>query len=150
MRALVLALNPSMDVEWRVPRVRWEEKNQIVAERRWPGGKGVNVARWLKHLGARARLLIPLGGNTGRELAAGLRQENLAATVVRLADTTRANIIVTTDAQGQLRFNPLGPNLSSLHWQAILRSARRELRRADLLILSGSLPAACLPMPTHN
>ena len=24
MHALVVALNPSIDVEWRVPRVRWE------------------------------------------------------------------------------------------------------------------------------
>lgn len=140
MRALVLALNPSMDVEWRVPRVHWEEKNQIVTERRWPGGKGVNVARWLKHLGATPRLLIPLGGDTGKELAAGLRREHLSATVVPLRHDTRANIIVTTQAQGQLRFNPLGPVLSLTDWRTILASTRRELQRADLLILSGSLP----------
>ena len=44
---LVIALNPSIDVEWTVPSVRWEEKNTILSERRWAGGKGVNVARWL-------------------------------------------------------------------------------------------------------
>ena len=139
MRALVLALNPSIDVEWRVPRVRWEEKNQIMAERRWPGGKGVNVARWLKHLGAKPSLLIPLGGNTGKELAAGLRRERLSTFPIQLREATRANIIVTTQAQGQLRFNPLGPTLSRTDWHAILRCARHELRRADILILSGSL-----------
>jgi len=26
MTALVVALNPSIDVEWRVDQVRWEEK----------------------------------------------------------------------------------------------------------------------------
>jgi 1-phosphofructokinase family hexose kinase len=145
MGPLVVALNPSIDVEWRVPLVRWEEKNQIVAERRWPGGKGVNVARWLRHLGARPHLLLPLGGNTGQELAAGLRHEHLSATVIPLRETTRANIIVTTEAQGQLRFNPPGPTLSRKEWQEILRGARRELSRADLLILSGSLPRGVPP-----
>jgi len=140
MRALVLALNPSIDVEWRVPRVRWEEKNEVIAERRWPGGKGVNVARWFQHLGGVSRLLLPLGGATGRELAAGLRRERLPATIVPLRETTRANVIVTTDGQGQLRFNPLGPRLSRDEWRSILQSTARELTRADIMILSGSLP----------
>src|SRR6266511_279269 len=82
MRPLVLALNPSVDVEWRVAQVRWEEKNEILSERRWPGGKGVNVARWLKHLGARPQLLIPLGGQTGRELAAGLHRARISTCVL--------------------------------------------------------------------
>lgn len=140
MRALVLALNPSIDVEWRVPCVRWEEKNEVLGERRWPGGKGVNVARWIQHLGGEARLLLPLGGVTGRELAAGLRLEHLAPKIVRLNDATRANVIVTTKGQGQLRFNPLGPRLSRGEWEAVLRATDRELSRAQLLVLSGSLP----------
>jgi 1-phosphofructokinase family hexose kinase len=140
MRALVLALNPSIDVEWRVRRVRWEEKNEVLSERRWPGGKGVNLARWLKHLGAQPRLLLPLGGDTGRELAAGLREDGLRTAVVRLREETRANVIVTTEAQGQLRFNPLGPALSHSEWRALLKAAERELRHADLMVLSGSLP----------
>ena len=50
MAALILALNPSVDAEWRVDRIRGEEKNNVLSERRWPGGKGVNVARWLRIL----------------------------------------------------------------------------------------------------
>jgi len=140
MRALVLALNPSIDVEWRVPRVRWEEKNEVLAERRWPGGKGVNVARWFQHVGGATRLLIPLGGITGRELAGGLRRERLSAAIIPLRETTRANVIVTTKAQGQLRLNPPGPTLGRAEWGAVLRSTARELLAADVLILSGSLP----------
>ncbi len=138
--ALVVALNPSVDVEWRVPRVRWEEKNVLEAERRWPGGKGVNVARWLKHLGGQPRLLLPLGGVTGEEVETGLRRERIPLRVLPLRGATRANVIITTAAQGQLRFNPPGPLLSGADWRRIKQAIEGELESASLLILSGSLP----------
>ena len=70
---LVLSLNPAIDVEWCVDRVLWEEKNLIRSERRWAGGKGVNVARWLRFLGGRPQLLVPLGGASGAELKRQIR-----------------------------------------------------------------------------
>src|SRR5436190_16517345 len=73
MRLCVVALNPAIDAEWRVDDVLWEEKNVVHSQRRWPGGKGPNVARWLKFFGTDSELLIPLGGVTGREMASGLR-----------------------------------------------------------------------------
>lgn len=140
MDALVLALNPSIDAEWRVERVRWEEKNTVQSERRWAGGKGVNVARWLRHLQGRPQLLLPLGGNTGKELKGNLRGEKLEAKVVRLRENTRVNVIVTTNAEGQLRFNPPGPQIHPDEWASILASVRQQLRHASVMVLSGSLP----------
>jgi 1-phosphofructokinase family hexose kinase len=137
---VVVALNPSIDAEWRVDRVLWEEKNNILAERRWAGGKGVNVARWLKHLGAKPRLILPLGGASGSELAAQLKRERLSARIIPLREATRVNVIVTTRTQGQLRFNPAGPTLSRREWQTTLDGVRRALRQAGCLVLSGSLP----------
>src|SRR6185295_20131248 len=120
MHSLVLALNPSIDVEWRLDHVRWEEKNEVQSQRRWAGGKGVNVARWLKHLGGKPQLLLPLGGQTGEELAGCLREEKLPAKIIRLCEPTRVNVIVTTDAGRQMRFNPLGPKLSHREWNEVL------------------------------
>ena len=140
MGALVLALNPSIDAEWRVARARWEEKNNILSERRWAGGKGVNVARWLRHLGGQSRLLLPLGRETGKELAAHLRRERLPAKSISLAQPTRVNVIVTTAEGPQLRFNPLGPVLSGGEWKEILRETARLLAGPSCLVLSGSLP----------
>jgi fructose-1-phosphate kinase PfkB-like protein len=169
MSALILALNPSIDAEWRVDDVLWEEKNNVLSERRWPGGKGINVARWLKHLGGKSQLLLPLGGIAGKELAAGFRAEKLPAIIVPVREATRVNIIVTTAAGRQVRFNPSGPKLSRREWGEVLRSVERHLKRmcaaqgrashsvragvqhsrngahgvtrpTGLLILSGSLP----------
>ena len=140
MPALVLALNPSIDAEWRVADVLWEEKNNVRSERRWAGGKGINVARWLQHLGGQAQLLLPLGGATGAELAGYLRVEKIPAKIIRLRESTRVNVIITTDGGRQMRFNPPGPQLARPEWAGILDAVRRGLARADLLILSGSLP----------
>ncbi len=140
MGALVLALNPSIDAEWRVKQVQWEEKNVIRAERRWAGGKGVNVARWLRFLQGDPELLLPLGGMTGTELARCLRGERLAATVVPLRQASRVNVIVTTDDGGQLRFNPTGPELSRAEWLTVLRKTQRLLAGASCVVISGSLP----------
>ncbi len=172
MGALVLALNPSIDAEWRVARVRWEEKNTIASERRWAGGKGVNVARWLRHLQGKPALLLPLGGATGRELAGYLRKERLPAKSISLREATRVNVIVTTADRRQLRFNPPGPKLSAKEWRAILKAVSKSAvaavydRRPDeirgnrrsqsaataltgisqpLLVLSGSLPGGVKP-----
>jgi 6-phosphofructokinase 2 len=137
---LILALNPSIDAEWRVADVLWEEKNNVQSERRWAGGKGINVARWLKHLGGKPQLLLPLGGQPGNELAGYLRQERIATRIVSLREPTRVNVIVSTDAGRQMRFNPFGPKLSAPEWRNILRTIKKHLQRASLLVLSGSLP----------
>lgn len=137
---LVLALNPSIDAEWRVGDVLWEEKNNVQSERRWAGGKGINVARWLKHLGGNPRLLLPLGGPSGAELAGYLRHEKISAQIVPLHEATRVNVIVTTEAGRQMRFNPLGPKLTASEWRNFLRAFQAGLKRANLLVLSGSLP----------
>ncbi|MDB6065781.1 MAG: tagatose-6-phosphate kinase [Pedosphaera sp.] len=145
MGALVLAMNPSIDAEWRVDEVRWEEKNSIRAERRWAGGKGVNVARWLRYLQGDPRLLLPLGGATGTELARYLHAEKLKATVIPLMEPSRVNVIVTTEAGRQLRFNPAGPKLSAEEFLATVKNARELLGAASSFVISGSLPRGVGP-----
>ena len=128
MSALVLALNPSIDAEWRVADVLWEEKNNVHSERRWAGGKGINVARWLKHLGGQPQLVLPLGGKMGGELAGYLRGEKIPTQIIRLREPTRVNVIVTTNGGRQMRFNPLGPKLSRSEWNEVFKSVERGLR----------------------
>ncbi|HEX5218293.1 MAG TPA: 1-phosphofructokinase family hexose kinase [Verrucomicrobiae bacterium] len=149
MHTLVLALNPSIDAEWRVHDVLWEEKNNVQSERRWAGGKGINVARWLKHLGGKPRLLLPLGGVTGSELALYLRAERISSKVIRLGQPSRVNVIVTTRQGRQMRFNPLGPTISAPEWKKIISAVRTQLAQANLLVLSGSLPRG-LPVNVYG
>jgi 1-phosphofructokinase family hexose kinase len=140
MQTLILALNPSIDAEWRVADVVWEEKNNVQSERRWAGGKGINVARWLGHLGGQPLLLLPLGGVAGKELRGYLREEGIPTKVVPLREATRVNFIVTTEAGRQMRFNPMGPRLAASEWGRLSAVTESNLRKAEMLVLSGSLP----------
>jgi 1-phosphofructokinase len=137
---VIVSLNPAIDVEWRVDHVWWEEKNQILEERRWAGGKGVNVARWLKLLGSKSHLIVPLGGRSGKELAGYLRRDKLPISTVPLAQPTRANIIITTPSGRQMRFNPLGPVLSRPEWNNVFKTVARLANGARFLVLAGALP----------
>jgi 1-phosphofructokinase family hexose kinase len=137
---LVVSLNPAVDAEWRVARIQWEEKNVIASERSWAGGKGVNVARWLNHLGQPARLLIPLGGESGKNFARQLRAAALSFHRVLIRESTRTNVFVTQNRGAQLRFNPKGPVLSAPEWRRVFAGLEQELKRSRVVILSGSLP----------
>lgn len=138
MSVCILTLNPCIDVEWRVSGVRWEEKNTIESERRWAGGKGVNVARWLRFLGGTPQLLLPLGGATGRELATHLRREGLRPRIVPLREPTRVNTLITTATGRQLRFNQTGPQLSAAEWRALREYFSPRHPNGDFLITAGS------------
>ncbi|HAM72182.1 MAG TPA: hypothetical protein DCM86_11110 [Verrucomicrobiales bacterium] len=142
---LVVALNPSVDAEWSVPQIQFEEKNEIQSERRWAGGKGINVARWLRHLGTSGRLLLPLGGPTGREIAACLASERLDAEVVAIHSNSRVNVIVTPPRGHQMRFNAIPPRLSGPEWRALAGRVKELLPKSSMLVLSGSLPLGVPP-----
>ncbi len=136
---LVVSTNPAVDVEWRVRSLLPEEKNEVTAQRRWPGGKGVNVARWLGWSGVPTRLLLPLGGPTGRELAAGLRADGIPFRAVRISGETRANVVVTTGSGTQYRLNPTWPVLDEVElgrFESVLES---EIRKHRWVVFSGAL-----------
>jgi 1-phosphofructokinase family hexose kinase len=135
----VVSTNPAVDVEWRVEQLRPEEKNEVLSQRRWPGGKGVNVARWLGWSGVRTRLLLPLGGATGRELAAGLRRESIRFRSVPIAGETRANVVVTTHGGPQFRLNPTWPVLTAQELAALESALAEELEGCDWVVFSGAL-----------
>jgi len=137
--ALVIALNPAVDCEWRVDTVRAEEKNEITGEVRWPGGKGINVARWLRWLEVPARLFLPLGGDTGRELAAGLKREGIRFVRFPIAAPNRVNVVVTPAAGPQYRFNQTVPWFSQAQARLLVDRARQLVARSCPVVISGTL-----------
>ncbi len=139
MAALVISLNPAVDCEWRVKTVLAEEKNEIIAETRWPGGKGINVARWLGWLKVANRLFLPLGGDTGRELAKGLGAEGIRFIPFPLGEANRVNVVVTPDSGAQYRFNQTRPKLTEPQARKLVSRAAKLAGKADPVVISGTL-----------
>ncbi len=139
-RIRVVALNPSVDVEWRTGPLRSEEKNELLSETRWPGGKGVNVSRWLGWLGMEARLLLPIGGVIGRELAQGLKAEGIRFDAHALAAGNRVNYLVTPSSGPQFRFNATWPRLRAIDCRSLRKAADVSAIGFQWVIFSGTLP----------
>ena len=136
---VVVSTNPAVDVEWRVDSLQPEEKNEVRSESRWPGGKGINVARWLVRLGAQVELILPLGGTTGQEIAEGLRSEAIPYTAVAIGKPTRANVVVTTDTGAQYRLNPTWPVLGRDEVKRLDQRVRESMAGSSLMVISGAL-----------
>lgn len=135
---LVLALNPAMDVEWRVERVLPEEKNDVLDEHRWPGGKGINVARWLHLLASPSVLLAVVAGPTGSALVRGCRAWGLRVRPFRLPGDSRSNIIVTSGQGGQWRFNHRGPLARPADFRRLRTEVARLASPGRWVVFSGS------------
>lgn len=101
-------------------------------------GKGVNVARVARQLGARVRLLTVAGGVNGVRLVRSLGP----ASVVRVRAATRmCQTILAGGTATELVEEP--GRLSRDEVAKVMRRFDRELSRARLLVLSGCVPAGC-------
>ena len=74
---VTFTMNPSIDVSLSVERVAPFHKLRCAAERRDPGGGGINVARVMKRFGADVTAMYPIGGALGQLLRRLVDQEGI-------------------------------------------------------------------------
>lgn len=136
-----LSLNPALDVELTVPALAFDTVLRSESGRVDPGGKGFNVARTLKALGADGIALGLVGGRAGDLLAAGLEAEGIAGYLIRVAGETRTNFSVVDRAHAHtFKVNQPGPTVRPEEQTALLDEVRRLAAPGDWWVLSGSLP----------
>ena len=78
-----LTPNPALDLWGHVAQITPNEKNYVFAERRDPGGNGINAARVIHRLGGRVTALGFLGGSVGAEIERLLDHEGVLLTLPR-------------------------------------------------------------------
>lgn len=141
----VLTPNPAVDLTYRVAEQRIGTTQRVLDVARRPGGKGVNVARVLQSVGARARCVLPLGGASGAWLAETL---DVPATVVPLAGQTRSTVTVVDGEQHPTMFGEPGPAVTGDEWARVTREVAREVARevtSAAFVVAGSLPPGTDP-----
>ncbi len=103
------------------------------------GGKGLNVARMLGRLGARASALCFPGGATGAECVDWLRARGVVVQPFPMTSPTRAGLVVRVPGQPETTF--LGPDMPLEPEPANACAQHLEARPAgDILALCGSVP----------
>src|ERR671923_220244 len=110
---ITVTLNAAIDKSLSVPNFRLGRRHRTVEQTTMPGGKGVNVARVLKMLGAPVIATGLAGGATGTRLVEQLTQLSVLSDFVRIREESRTNTAVIDPTTGeQTEINERGPKVS--------------------------------------
>jgi 1-phosphofructokinase family hexose kinase len=105
------------------------------------GGKGINVARTLKHLDVPVVATGLAGGRTGTRIVEELTSEAILNDFVRIAAESRTSTAVVDPTSGAYtEINEWGPEVTPTELEMLMEKVHYLSRGADFVVLSGSLP----------
>ena len=143
---LVVALNPALDVTHHVPGVDWAGVNRPAVVWARAGGKGLNVARTLRAIGAEVQVAGFAGGVTGEQVESELGELGVRAALTRISGETRRTFAVVDTVRGDAAlFNEPGPPVAPDEYAAFRGAYEKELPGCTAVVLSGSLPPGLSP-----
>ncbi|TMJ02636.1 MAG: hypothetical protein E6H01_06490 [Bacillati bacterium ANGP1] len=106
-------------------------------------GKGLNVARAVRALGEQATVIGLVGSDdNGRAIVQGARTCGISLRAVRVEGPTRVCTLIIDPGNAETVINEPGPEAGGGIDQQLLAHLRAGLRRARVLVLAGSVPAA--------
>ncbi|MEV7331475.1 1-phosphofructokinase family hexose kinase [Micromonospora sp. NPDC093244] len=134
-----VALNPALDVTYTVPDLVPDTSHRVTGVVSRAGGKGLNVARVLRQLGAETMVLGLTGGAAGDQIEAELAAAGIPAWFTRLdAETRRTVTVLGRDTATVL--NEPGPQVTADQWESFRDGFAQRVRAARVVVLSGSRP----------
>jgi tagatose 6-phosphate kinase len=142
---IAVCLNPALDITHHVPVVDWAGVNRPTAVFARPGGKGVNVARTLRALGADVMLMGLAGGATGSWLETSLGGLDIATAFIPVGGESRRTFTVVDGRGATALFSEPGPEVSLAEFATFRGRLRAALDGAAAVVLSGSLPPGLPP-----
>lgn len=138
--------NPALDLTWHAAAVVPGGSHRVDAAIARAGGKGLNVARVAHAQGAEVLAVTTAGGAVGAEFAAELASSGVPHRLVPVAAPTRRSAAIVDESLGDtMIFNERGANPGSAEWAALVDEVRAAVARADVLVVSGSLPPGASP-----
>lgn len=135
----VVCLSPAIDVTYQVNNPVLGEVNRIDSIAQRPGGKGLNVARVLKQLGANPVLYAPLGGTSGDWIRQELDKLEIQSVITPIAATTRQAITIFSDQVTV--FNEPATDVTDQE----LALLGESVGHFQVLVVSGSIPKSISP-----
>jgi tagatose 6-phosphate kinase len=135
----VVCLSPAIDVTYQVNNPVLGEVNRIDSIARRPGGKGLNVARILKQLGANPVLYAPLGGTSGDWIRQELDKLEIQSVTTPIATTTRQAITIFSEQVTV--FNEPATDVTGQE----LALLGESVGHFQVIVVSGSIPKSITP-----
>jgi 1-phosphofructokinase family hexose kinase len=142
---VTLTVNPAIDRTISVDRLAFEDRAYINSSRESAGGRGINASRVIQSFGGQTLAVLISGGDTGKRLEEHLAGCGYPIAVVPVRNDIRTNLTIT-DKQGlTVNLNEAGPTLSKSELTHVERVVRQSLRKAQWLMVCGSLPPGVPP-----
>ncbi len=135
-----VALNPSIDISFSLPKLLFDDINRIESKRIDPGGKGINVAHFLHILGENVMPVGVFGGFNGDLLISLIKKSGLKSIkIFHVKEETREifNFFINGKV---IRINEKGPSVP-LNVQSSIKKFFLGINEKNTwIIFSGSLP----------
>ncbi|MCM3617091.1 1-phosphofructokinase [Sutcliffiella horikoshii] len=137
-----ITLNPSIDYVIEVESFEEGTINRASKTNYYPGGKGINVSRVLKRLGADTMVLGYAAGFTGNFIKEKLIEDQVAVRLLEVEGHSRIN--VKLKAQMETEINGTGPLVDEDGVKRLLQQLN-QLTSEDIVVLAGSIPGTVPP-----
>lgn len=136
-----VTLNPAIDKTVVIEDFRAGAVNRIASIREDAGGKGINVSKCLKKLGADTVAVMILAGQNGNRLSAMLEDMDIRMLCVDAEGENRTNLKIIDPVKGEnTDINEPGPRIDADLLDRLKEKVGRSAGEGDIVVLSGSLP----------
>jgi 1-phosphofructokinase family hexose kinase len=143
---VTVTLNAAVDRTLSVPSFQIGQRHRASVGFTSAGGKGINIARALKRLGAPVVATGLAGGRTGTLIVEELTAEGILNDFVRIREESRTSTAVldpTSNAYTEI--NEWGPDVQEDELEILRDKLAYLCQGAEFLVLAGSLPRGVEP-----
>ena len=138
-----VTLNPAIDKTVVIDNFLAGTVNRIASLREDAGGKGVNVSKCLKKLGADTVAVLILAGAAGERLSGMLETMEIPVLAIPAEGENRTNLkIIDPVNHANTDINEPGPKIDGDLLEMLKQTLGQRVVPGDLVVLSGSLPKA--------
>ena len=138
---VTVTLNAALDRTLTVPNFQRGQRHRASQGLMLAGGKGINIARALKLLGAPVVATGLVGGRTGTRIVEELTGEAILNDFVRIDDESRTSTaVVDPTAPTYTEINEWGPAVRPEELKMLLEKLTYLAQGADAVVFAGSLP----------
>lgn len=146
---ITVTLNPAVDRTLFVPKFSAGRVNRASSSRVDAGGKGINVSKALKELGAESIACGLIAGRYGRSIKEELTAQAIDYDFVEVPGETRVNIKIISEDGSHTDINEPGFSVSEADFDRLVERVCRNARRGSIVVLSGSVPPN-LPLASYE
>lgn len=136
-----ITLNPSIDKYILVDRLAKDDTLRATDLHQDPGGKGINVSRVLKELGAQTKAFGFIGGCPGYMLKSYMMDREIPFDYVEIEGETRINVIISdTSDNSQTRISVPGPHVSMSDVAIFTEKLKKVQPQPSFWVMGGNVP----------